>query len=82
MMTSCPDEQRCLEVLEEILDNESTEEKQQMYYKHLDGCWTCFKNYNLEKSIRQLIKTKIENKPVPDGLLEKIQAEIDKPSAS
>jgi anti-sigma factor (TIGR02949 family) len=78
MMSSCPDEKRCLQLLEEILDNESTSVEEAKYYSHIDQCWTCFNNYNLEKAIRELIKSKIANKPVPEGLLEKIKFEIDK----
>ena len=78
MMSGCPEEQRCLQILEEILDKESTSEEEVKYYSHLDQCWTCFKNYNLETAIRELIKSKIDNKPVPEGLLEKIKFEIDK----
>ena len=77
-MTNCPDEERCLHVLEVILENESTPEEEQEYFEHIDQCWACYKNYNLEKAIRELIKRKIEKKPVPDDLVKSIKLEIEK----
>jgi len=78
LMKGCPEEQKCLQLLEVILDNESTNEEKEKYFEHIDICWTCFENYNIETAIRELLKTKIENKQVPEGLISKIQAEIDK----
>jgi len=78
LMTNCPDEERCLHLLEVILDDESTPEAEQEYFEHIDQCWPCYQNYNLEKAIRKLIKSKIENKPVPDGLIKSIKREIEK----
>ncbi len=78
MMKSCPEEKRCLHILEVILDDESTKAEKEEYFSHLDQCWTCFNNYHLEKDIKELIKSKIENKEVPEDLLLKIQTEIDK----
>jgi len=78
LMTSCPHEQQCLHALEVILDDESSPEEATDYYKHLEKCWPCYQNYNLEKTIRELIKNKIDKKPVPDDLVRKIRGEIEK----
>ena len=76
MMTTCPEEQRCLHALEVILDEESTPEEAKAYYDHIEECWTCYKNYNLEKNIRTLIRQKLERKPVPEDLVDKIKQDI------
>ena len=80
MMNSCPEERKCLEVLEVILDNESTPEEEEKYFQHIEKCWTCYQNYNLEKTIRELIKTKVEKKHVPQDLVDRIRKEIEKSS--
>lgn len=77
MMNGCPDEQECLKVLELILDNESTSEEEDSYFSHIQNCWPCFQHYNLEKAIRELIKTKIEKRDVPLDLEQRIRAEIE-----
>lgn len=76
MMNSCPEEQECLQVLEVILDQESSPEEEKIYFEHIQKCWHCFQNYNLEKSIRQLIRSKIEHRKVPEDLIKKIKSEI------
>ena len=80
MINGCSEEQECLKVLEGILDEESTPEEEERYFEHVQKCWPCFQNYNLEKAIRELIKTKIEKRKVPEGLVEKIKSEIEKSS--
>lgn len=78
MKASCPEEQKCLHILEVILDDESTPDEERKYFEHIDKCWTCFQNYNLEKAIRELIKTKIEKKQVPEDLVQQIKLKIEK----
>ena len=78
MMTQCPDEQECLRVLEIVLDNEASPEEEEKYFAHIQKCWTCFQNYNLESAIRELIKTKVEKKVVPLDLEQRIRSEIGK----
>jgi anti-sigma factor (TIGR02949 family) len=80
MMSTCSEEKECLKVLEVILDEESTPEEEKRYFAHIQKCWPCFQNYNLEKAIRELVKTKLEKKKVPEGLIEKIKTEIEKSS--
>jgi anti-sigma factor (TIGR02949 family) len=82
IMSSCPEEQRCLHVLEVSLDDESTKEEEKKYFEHIEKCWTCYQNYNLEKEIRELIRTKIENKSLPEGLVQQIKLEIEKATAT
>lgn len=79
-MSGCPDEQNCLKVLELVLDNEASEEEVEKYFEHVNQCWTCYENYNLEKSIRELIKTKCEQRTVPEDLANKIRQQIQNAS--
>lgn len=81
IMKDCPEEAKCLKILEIILDDETSPEQREIYFAHIDGCWSCYQNHNLEKDIRELIKSKIENKQVPKDLILKIQEEIGKSAA-
>ena len=40
LMDGCSEERKCLEVLEVILDNESTPEEEKEYFDHIEKCWT------------------------------------------
>ena len=78
MMNGCSEEQDCLKKLEVILDNEASPEEEAAYFSHINKCWPCFENYNLEKAIRELIKSKIEKRTVPLDLEQRIRSEIEK----
>lgn len=74
--TNCPERRKCYEILEMILDGESSEKDQVDYHEHINQCWNCFQDYKLEKAIRDLIKYKIEKKPVPVKLLSTIKERL------
>ena len=59
-----------------MLDKEASAEQENYVNEHLEGCINCFEHFELEKEIRDLIKTKIANLPVPDGLAKEIRAKI------
>ncbi len=67
---------KCLELLELIVDGEATKEEEQYFHQHIDQCLPCFETYNLESSIKNLLRTKIERKKVPDDLISSIKSKI------
>jgi anti-sigma factor (TIGR02949 family) len=68
--------QRCLELLELITDGEASPEEQRQFRKHIDDCLPCYETYNLEQSIKKLLRTKLEKKQVPDDLIYSIKQKI------
>ena len=66
-----------LETIQLILDDEATNEEVCFFKGHLDGCNGCFEHYNIEKSVIDEIRTKIERRCCPETLktaiLDKIQ---------
>ena len=68
--------QRCLELLELITDGEASAEEERQFHKHIDECLPCFETYNLEKSIKEMLRTKLEKKQVPDDLIRSIKEKI------
>lgn len=80
-MSSCPDcgcndFDKCLSILNLMLDNESSAEQEHFFYSHIENCMVCFAHYNVEKQIRLLLKTKLNNKVVPDQLAQDIRSKI------
>ena len=73
----CPDEDNCLEVIRLMLDEESTADEKAQILKHVDGCYRCYDNFELEKAIRDEIKKKHDNIEVPQELVDQIIAKID-----
>lgn len=68
--------QRCLELLQLITDGEASPDEEKEFRNHINECLPCYESYNLEQSIKELLKTKLEQKQVPDDLIESIKQKI------
>jgi anti-sigma factor (TIGR02949 family) len=76
MKQDCDNKRDCLEMLQLILDGEATHEQKEHFLKdHLEQCMPCYKNYNLELAIRQLLKTKC-NDHAPQELIDSIKKKV------
>ncbi|TDI67098.1 MAG: anti-sigma factor [Bacteroidetes bacterium] len=71
--TSC---KGCIELLELITDDEASPEEIKHFQKHIDECLPCYEAYNLEKSIKEMLQTKLKRKQVPDDLIQSIKLKI------
>ncbi|MFT6866622.1 MAG: anti-sigma factor (TIGR02949 family) [Cyclobacteriaceae bacterium] len=72
----CPEFQKCLKVLYLMLDDEASKEEEAYLTKHVDKCMFCFEQYEVEKQIRELLKTRIAKMPVPADLAINIKNKI------
>lgn len=72
----CLESEKCLKILQEILDGEASDFEEKYFRAHIDECMSCYEQYNLEKTIRQVLKTKIEKKAVPVDLIQSIKLKI------
>lgn len=66
----------CLEMLQVILDGEATEEQRQYFKQHMDMCLPCFKGYELDMAIKQLVQSKCCGGDAPKELVEQIRITI------
>lgn len=67
MKQNCQNQRECLQMLQLILDGEATPDQREHFLKkHLEECMPCYRNYNLEVAIRQLLKSKCANQAPPD----------------
>ena len=73
----CPEEERCLELVRLMLDDQSTEEDSAYVSKHIDGCYRCYDNYDLENTIRKAVKDKANNVKVSDEVVSEINSKVD-----
>ena len=72
----CPEEQRCLELARLMLDEESSPEDNDFVMKHVDGCYQCYDNYNIEREIRAAIRRKSKNLKIPGDIVNSIKEKI------
>ena len=66
----------CREMLQLILDGESTREPLEYFVLHMEQCPPCFQSYEVEMQIRQLLKSKC-CREAPSGLKEAIQIKLN-----
>jgi mycothiol system anti-sigma-R factor len=66
----------CLEMLQVILDGEATDDQKDYFKRHMDMCLPCFKGYELDMAIKQLVKSKCCGGDAPADLVEHIRVTI------
>lgn len=65
-----------MEMLQVILDGEASEEQKTYFKQHMDMCLPCFKGYELDMAIKQLVKSKCCGGDAPSDLVEQIRITI------
>jgi anti-sigma factor (TIGR02949 family) len=76
MKSDCQNQRECFEILQLIIDGEaSTQQKEHFLKEHLEQCMPCYKNYHLEVSIRELLKTKCSQE-APQELVDTIRKKV------
>ena len=73
---SCTEFDKCMEILQLMLDDEASEKQEEYVNEHVHKGMVCFQHYEIETEIRELIKKKCSNLPVPDGLATQIRTQV------
>jgi anti-sigma factor (TIGR02949 family) len=73
----CSEEEHCLELVRLMLDDESTPDEDAYILKHIDGCYRCYDNFDVENAIREVIKQKNSQVKVPEGVVNEIREKIE-----
>jgi mycothiol system anti-sigma-R factor len=72
----------CMEMLQLIIDGEATNEQQDYFKAHMDSCMPCFKTYNMDMAIKELLKTRCCHGPIPSDLIDQIKMQIEQNATS
>jgi anti-sigma factor (TIGR02949 family) len=73
----CSEEEHCLELVRLMLDDESTEDDNAYVLKHIDGCYRCYDNFDVENAIREVIRQKNSNIEIPQDVVNEIREKIE-----
>jgi anti-sigma factor (TIGR02949 family) len=73
----CSEEEHCLELVRLMLDDESTPDEDEYILKHIDGCYRCYDNFDVENAIREVIKQKNSHVEVPEDVVNEIREKIE-----
>ncbi len=73
----CSEEEHCLELVRLMLDDESTADDNAYVLRHIDGCYRCYDNFDVENAIREVIKQKNSNIEIPQDVVNEIRKKIE-----
>ena len=73
MESPCEDHDRCMNVINLIIDGEANEEEEAFFYSHIKDCFDCAQFYKLEQSIREAIRNYLEIKEAPEELIMEVR---------
>ncbi|MDE0471186.1 MAG: hypothetical protein OXH57_04545 [Ekhidna sp.] len=72
----CNDSKKYFRILNLVLDNEASDDQRALFNLHIKECAVCFAHYNIELQLRQLIKTKVSYKLIPEELAQEIRSRV------
>ena len=73
----CSEEEHCMELVRLMLDDESTPDDKAYVLQHIDGCYRCYDNFDVENAIREVIKQKNSNIEIPQDVVNEIREKIE-----
>jgi len=65
-----------MEMIQNVVDNESSHEEEVYLRRHLKLCLKCLDHLNLDVELKKALRHKLQNEPVPEGLAESIRKKI------
>lgn len=71
----------CMEMLQLMLDGQVTNEQREYFRSHMDQCMPCFKTFQVDMAIKQLVKDRCCGGEAPDELIHQIKAQIGRPNS-
>jgi mycothiol system anti-sigma-R factor len=75
-ISDCSSCSQCLQVLQIVLDGEASEAEYEFVQSHIQSCNHCFECYEVDKTLRTVVKEKILNINVPSDLVQLIEIKI------
>jgi hypothetical protein len=77
MKHTCEHHAECMKIIQAILDDEASEAEKDHFRENMDKCIPCIESYRLEKCIKDSLNLKVEKKPCPQSILDKIISKIN-----
>ncbi len=72
----CENHQRCMEMIQAVLDGSATPEEMEHFKNNIESCLPCIEGYQLEKEVKQSISQKVEKKCCPGKTVDDIKKKI------
>ena len=76
MKSKCPDIEKYLSILRQMIDGETSKEEEASLMEHIEQCTFCLNEYEIEQQIRNLLKSKKQLLKLPEDLEQSIRKKI------
>jgi hypothetical protein len=76
MKQKCENQQKCMKMIQAVLDGSATAEEVEHFKQNMDVCLPCIETYKLEKSVKEAMQAKVEKKCCPQSIIVDIRAKI------
>ncbi len=76
MKHKCENHQKCMEMIQAVLDGSASKEEVEHFKQNMDECMPCIETYRLEKSVKEAMVAKVEKKCCPQSIIVDIRAKI------
>ncbi len=73
---SCENHQKCMEMIQAVLDGSATADEMEHFKTNMSECMPCIEGYELENSIKEALKMKVEKKCCPQSVVHKIKSNL------
>ena len=76
MKEECENHEKCMKMIQAVLDGSASQEEIEHFKNNIEICKPCVDGYELEKSIKGSLKTKVEKVCCPQRTLEQLKVKI------
>jgi anti-sigma factor (TIGR02949 family) len=66
----------CFTLLYPVIDGEANDEQIKYLHDHINDCAPCYKHYEIEKAVKEVVKHRIEKREVPSDLINSIKLKL------
>lgn len=72
----CKDTQKCIEMLQMVVDNEADPQKAAQFLKKIKDCKMCTDCYEQDNCLKDILSSKVERKAVPQDVIDCIKMKL------
>ena len=72
----CENQEKCMKMIQAVLDGSATPEEIEHFKNNIEVCKPCVDGYELEKSIKESLKTKVNKICCPQKTIEQLKVKI------
>ncbi|MGR3812357.1 hypothetical protein [Jiulongibacter sp. NS-SX5] len=72
----CENHDRCMEMIQAVLDGSATPEEMQHYKTEMKHCLPCIEGKELQEEIKRALNSKVEKKCCPESTISELKSKL------